>query len=1037
MRNSSSKSASSRSSRHSRNHIRRSLILASVAASAIAGQAHAQSWTNAAGGNWSLGTNWSTPPVAGATTALTFGLASLYTATNDLTAFSLNSITFTNSGAIVIPGNQLFFLGTNPSITRNGNANATIAAPVNFASTLTLGGTGAATTFFSGAVTGPSGPTSGGVFRVNSATSPVSFSNSLNTYGLRVSIGSTDITAGTYTLTSTQRGNDIVGSVNDGGFWSLVVGDTAGQSATFRMLGGTMTAEQGFAANVTGSTGNMLYSGSTTVATFNPSVTGSTGRWGVNYGTGSIGITSGATVNARLAEIGRHGGSNSILTISGSNSRLNAAQMVIARTGVDAASSPVGATAVVTISNGGSFVSPGSGVPALPIGAIAIGLGNVTNGTLTVRDSGSFVAVNPDFVTPGGPFGGQTTIGETGLDTGAGFAGARGTLNVQDGGLYSTFTLFTAVRDGAVGTINLSGAGATMNVNAVAVLSGGDGSGSSGGLTTLNVSTGSIFNAGDLNASQNGVGSPSGLGQSVINVNGGVINTVPTAQPQFTATGQLAMSFTNFSSTTMTVDLGGAVSVNGSMFTSISPGSTSNINVTGNSRLIVSGLDDLLVTSGGGAGNGGTTTLTVQGGSLLQVPDANLGQNVGGNSVTTITGANSRFNATIAGTTSQIIVGLAGTAVLNFDNSATGNWNGNAFVAIDPGSSGTMNLSNSSSVNISNALILGGSGTVNGGAATVNVQSGASLTVNTFIDAFASGRMNVTGANSRVHTGVLFGDPGSQYNVSNNGTLSVSAMSVDTLSISSGGRAIVRTNGTNSGTSIIRNLNIPGGASPTGQLDLNDNDAVMPHAPGQAATALARTRELLRAGFNGGAWNGNGIASTEAGVTPRSDGFGYASNGTQLGNLTSFSGVTGLTGDEIIIRFTYMGDANLDGQVNGLDFNLLAPNFGQPGVFTWIQGDFNYDGIVNGLDFNLLAPNFGLAPFGGDPEGGVESLISMIRADDALTNMMMADQGDDWEEVMRGVAALGRGAAAVPEPSTLAALGAVAGLMLVRRRRTK
>ncbi len=61
----------------------------------------------------------------------------------------------------------------------------------------------------------------------------------------------------------------------------------------------------------------------------------------------------------------------------------------------------------------------------------------------------------------------------------------------------------------------------------------------------------------------------------------------------------------------------------------------------------------------------------------------------------------------------------------------------------------------------------------------------------------------------------------------------------------------------------------------------------------------------------------------------------------------------------VTVMLTYLGDANLDGTVNGLDFSALATNFGNGGRF-WSQGDFNYDGTVNGLDFATLAGNFGL-----------------------------------------------------------------------------
>jgi len=66
-----------------------------------------------------------------------------------------------------------------------------------------------------------------------------------------------------------------------------------------------------------------------------------------------------------------------------------------------------------------------------------------------------------------------------------------------------------------------------------------------------------------------------------------------------------------------------------------------------------------------------------------------------------------------------------------------------------------------------------------------------------------------------------------------------------------------------------------------------------------------------------------------------------------------------LDGDALLLRYTYSGDANLDGTVNALDFNSLATNFGLSGKY-WTDGDFNYDGTVNASDFIFLSENFNL-----------------------------------------------------------------------------
>ena len=83
------------------------------------------------------------------------------------------------------------------------------------------------------------------------------------------------------------------------------------------------------------------------------------------------------------------------------------------------------------------------------------------------------------------------------------------------------------------------------------------------------------------------------------------------------------------------------------------------------------------------------------------------------------------------------------------------------------------------------------------------------------------------------------------------------------------------------------------------------------------------------------------------------------------------------------------GDANHDGHVNTLDFNILASAFNQTTSLVWANGDitadFNGDGRINALDFNILATNFGmggLAPALGQliPEPSSIGLIGLVAA---------------------------------------------------------
>jgi hypothetical protein len=116
----------------------------------------------------------------------------------------------------------------------------------------------------------------------------------------------------------------------------------------------------------------------------------------------------------------------------------------------------------------------------------------------------------------------------------------------------------------------------------------------------------------------------------------------------------------------------------------------------------------------------------------------------------------------------------------------------------------------------------------------------------------------------------------------------------------------------------------------TAQLDLNNNELI---APGTADTA-----ESLIVGGQ--------IIST-AGTA-------------DLGYIT-------LDVSHFEIRWTLLGDTNLDGMVNVADLANLAGNFGVTTGATWIEGDFDRNGNVNVADLADLAGNFGnsLAGIGG------------------------------------------------------------------------
>jgi hypothetical protein len=142
-------------------------------------------------------------------------------------------------------------------------------------------------------------------------------------------------------------------------------------------------------------------------------------------------------------------------------------------------------------------------------------------------------------------------------------------------------------------------------------------------------------------------------------------------------------------------------------------------------------------------------------------------------------------------------------------------------------------------------------------------------------------------------------------------------------------------------------LTLLGALTVNGTLDVANNIVLIHY--GSSPSPIATIASLLASGYNNGAWNGPGIISTVAQTHP-SYALGYADS-ADPGNPAALASAT------IEIRYTLLGDTNLDGVVNGVDFGILSANFNK-GVTGWDAGDFNYDNAVNGVDFSDLSANF-------------------------------------------------------------------------------
>jgi alpha-L-arabinofuranosidase len=190
--------------------------------------------------------------------------------------------------------------------------------------------------------------------------------------------------------------------------------------------------------------------------------------------------------------------------------------------------------------------------------------------------------------------------------------------------------------------------------------------------------------------------------------------------------------------------------------------------------------------------------------------------------------------------------------------------------------------------------------------------------------------------------------------ITNNGTLQIAGADVigqilgaGSLTIGSAGNPATLQLSAGGGTSTVGSLAVNTGSS----IDLTNNRLTINYAG--AADPITSIAALLASGYSGGAWTGAGINSSRAAANSASYGLGYADS-ADPGNPAGLASLT------ILIAYTLLGDANLDGTVNGVDFGIVAANFNK-GVSRWDQGDFNFDGAVNGVDFGYVAANFNKA----------------------------------------------------------------------------
>jgi autotransporter-associated beta strand protein len=196
----------------------------------------------------------------------------------------------------------------------------------------------------------------------------------------------------------------------------------------------------------------------------------------------------------------------------------------------------------------------------------------------------------------------------------------------------------------------------------------------------------------------------------------------------------------------------------------------------------------------------------------------------------------------------------------------------------------------------------------------------------------------------------------------------------------------------------------------TGKIDLNNNDMVV------RGGVIATLTNQVAMGYAGGTWQGTGgiTSSMAANDNTHLTALGVIQNSAD-GSLsgaaiyTSFDGQT-VANTDVLVKYTYYGDADLSGTVDGTDYSRIDNGFASRStahpLSGWFNGDFNYDGVIDGSDYTLI--------------------------DNAFNT-----QGANISAQVAAQIGSGSVGAAVPEPATLSLLAIGAVGVLGRRRRSR
>ncbi len=992
-------------------------------------------WTNAAGGPWATGTNWSLGAAPSAADDAIFNLASTYGVT--LPAGATASTVQVNNGVVSMSGGTLLPVGTaNPGVGATVGTNAATSLSVGVTSgqtgRLNISG-GAVVDYFNGysglnvgavgildisgtgtLVAPTTNGATGGRIGVMAGTGTITVRDGAELQGRLFEFGRQDGTAsvrhvanvnvlnggkinlsnalGQIVMPRASFANATLSIDGAGSFvhaGNLFSGDANSQSVINITNGGDLTGGQ-FTLNGDGTNATLNMSGGGT-ATYATLFSGGT----ITNADTTMNL-SGAGTRVRITNVFVDQGGSLTTAIGTTNVNLSSgAVLSVGRMNGNQDATLAGATSVsnFTIDGVGSKLEALNSVGSTGTSSYLSFGGGAGNGTanssltnIIVRNGGAMTADDTDgdggigFINIGGGTGGSTTnltistggsVSATGqltisdADRVLGATGSLATVNVTNGSLSAGGSSFIALDAGNIANITI-GAGGSLSSGAAMSLGGGNSSSDfapGGGTTNLTINSGGSVSSGViLLARDPGVDAATGA------------------------------------QTTIIVD--GA----GSSFRAIGPStSTTGINdgfFTTTTELV----DEFeLPIAGSGDGTFAVVNISITNGGLMDAEEAAfLGDTLNGSTTVTVSGVGSILDA--GRQLSMNTGGLANSlATINITNggivrtsSSTNQASGSIFLGTDAASGTsavTLSMSGAGSTLESTASIfLGGSFDENnvetlGIPVTATAGAGTSIVAAGSLDLASTSTLTTAGTVSIAGVSTIGGT----------WTASAGAPSAGTLNVVGAG-LVKLTNPTAATPTLLKTDNTLIAA--TAKIDIGKNAMqIRPEGVTPTDTTLAKVKTFLALGR---------ITTGDGGITSTSLLAGQAI-GYRLvtpSTVGTFLGSTTAAGD-ILVRATWLGDADLNGSVNFDDLLTLAQNYNAAGTGEWYTGDFTFDSNIGFDDLLALAQNYNL------------NLVGSVEG-----QFVTGTFGGDW--------ALAQSLA--PEPTSIAALGM--GAALLRRRRS-